>query len=259
MKNSQIYYDDKEKTVLINVPLKCKGKFRCKVRHFENDYGQGFAPTTTKIPSNAYVEWQIGYDRVLGDEEKTTMLNDIQFKGANGKTKNPYELSEILYLLCKNALIKKDELDDLIQNIEKTSIYLKDKYAIQIKSLGNLEINKIPFSESVVTLPTFYRNYDFNRVVVEISIQKQQFGTGTQPMLYVDIPVLEFSNSSDIVGNTSTKTPYGILKIDKENKDMIKDIFLLFGMCSSSHHFDVIEILKLIKDNVYDSSLEGAN
>ena len=259
MKNSQIYYDDKEKAVLINVPLKCKGKFRCKVRNFTDDYGQGFAPTTTKIPSNAYVEWQIGYDRVLGDAEKTTMLDDIKFKGANGKTKNPYELSEILYLLCKNALIKKDELDDLIQNIEKTSTYLKDKYTIQLKLLGDLVINDVPFSESVVTLPTFYKKYDTSDIVVEISIQKQQFGTGTQPMLYIDIPVLEFSNSSDIVCNTSLKTPYGILKIDKENKDMIKDIFLLFGMCSSSHHFDVIEILKLIKDKAYDSSLEGAN
>ena len=71
-------------------------------------------------------------------------------------------------------------------------------------------------------------------------------------MLYTIIPVVEFTNSNDIIGHTSAETKYGILKLNSTNKDIIENIFICFGMCSASHHHDVIEILKLIKDAIFN-------
>ena len=103
----------KDDSLNVYVPLTSQGKFRCKIRDNFQEYGTGFAPKSTLIPSNAYVEWQIGYDRLLNDEKKTTSLGNLKFIGANGKNKNPYELSEIMYMMCELGCFSSSELDRL--------------------------------------------------------------------------------------------------------------------------------------------------
>lgn len=234
----------------VYVPLRCKGKFRCKTRNDFQEYGISFGPSSTIIPTNAYVEWQIGYDKVVGDEDKTTTLENLTFKGANKKQKNLYELSEIMYYLCQNKLFKEEELDNMIETIENIENFLQEKYRIQSSIEDSIIINEEEFYKSVITLPTFNKKNDSCSVTIQISIEKQQYGTGVQPMLYINIPVVEFENSDKIIGNTSKKEKFGILRINKEKIDIIKNVFICFGMCSSSHHHDILEILKIIKNNI---------
>lgn len=234
----------------IYVPITSQGKFRCKTRRNFKEYGKGFAPKSNIIPTDAYMEWQIGYDKVIGDENKETSLDNLVFIGANGKKKSPYELSEILYLLCKLNLISKEEIDDLINTIGNMHNFLQDMYEIQLKSERKIKINNQKFYKSSITLPTFNRVNKNSEIVTQISIKNQQYAAGVQPMLYVTIPVTEFENSDRLIGRTSADEEFGILRVNKDKTDIFKNIFLCFGMCSDAHHHDTMEILKLISDNI---------
>lgn len=234
----------------IYVPITSQGKFRCKTRKNFEEYGKGFAPKSNIITEDVYVEWQIGYDRVLGDENKETSLDNLVFAGANNKVKNPYELSEILYLLCKLNLVSKDEIDDLIKTIDNMDNFLQDMYEIQLKAEEKIEIYDLHFYKSSITLPTFNKLNKNSNIVTQISIKNQQYATGVQPMLYITIPVTEFENSDRLIGNTSANEKFGILRVDKSMTDVFKNVFLCFGMCSKAHHHDILEILKLISNNI---------
>lgn len=250
MANPQMKFRVLDDSVDIFVPLTSQGKFRCKVRDDFQKYGSGIAPKTTKIPRNAYIEWQIGYDCKLDDNKKITTLKHLVFTGAKGIKKNPYELSEILYNLCKLKLISKNEIDLLIDYINKMHDFLKDIFEIQSEAQKKVKINDEEFFKSVITLPTFNKTNSSCGITSEITIQKQQYATGIQPMLYINIPVSEFENGNNIIGNTSLVEKYGVLKINKSKTDVIKNIFMCFGMCSTAHHHDVLEILNLIRKNI---------
>ena len=234
----------------IYVPLTSQGKFRCKTRNNFQEYGIGFAPKSDPIPKNAYVEWQIGYDKIIGKDGKKTRLENITFEGANGKTKCLYELSEILYFLCKKELVSKNKLKELKNRINNMHDYLQDMYKIKTDIDKMININDEDFYKSVITLPTFDKKNDSCDIVTQISIEKQQYATGVQPMLYMTIPVTEFLNADRIIGNTSKVEEYGILRIDRNKVDVIENIFLCFGMCSESHHKDIISILEKIEENI---------
>jgi len=63
------------------------GKIRIKERFAFSDYGIPIPPTQTVITAKHYIEWQIGYDKVVPKGDA------YHFIGANGKTKCIYELS----------------------------------------------------------------------------------------------------------------------------------------------------------------------
>lgn len=69
---------------------KAMGKIRIKERFAFSDYGIPVPPTQSIITHKHYIEWQIGYDRVISKGE------EAHFIGANGKKKQIYELSEFL-------------------------------------------------------------------------------------------------------------------------------------------------------------------
>ena len=95
--------------VQVILPLTSQGKFRCKNRSDIQTFGEGFAPKKTIIKKESYLEWQIGYDTIIGKKEKNTKLKSCSFvfTGANRKKKHPYELSEILYFMCKCEIVSK--------------------------------------------------------------------------------------------------------------------------------------------------------
>ena len=251
MKIPQISFDVLEDSVCIKVPLATQGKFRCKYRDNFQEYGTSMGPSTTPIPANAYIEWQIGYDCRITDDKKNTTLTNLVFEGSKGEKKHPYELSEITYHLCNLNLITKEQINSLIETIDNMRDFLQDRYPIDTKVEDNVEINEQEFFKSIITLPTFNKLNDSCGIITEITIQKQQRASGVQPMVYVNIPVNDFENSENIIGNTTASVKHGILKIDINKIDVITNIFMCFGMCSSNHHHDVLEILKLIRDNCY--------
>lgn len=249
-----VKYEIKIKTkndyVEVQIPLISRGKFRCKTRNNFQEFGKGFAPKSEIITENAYVEWQIGYDKKTNDDSKKTSLKNIEFVGANGNLKNPYELAEIFYQLCQIGFIKKNEIKNLINTIEKTNKFFKEKHEIHSEILKKTSFNNEDFYESIITLPTFNKKNKSCDMIIQISIEKQQYATGVQPMLYLNIPIYEFENKDKIIGHTSQKEKYGILKIDQEKSEVFKNIFICFGMCSDSHHHDILKILEKIYENL---------
>lgn len=240
--------------IQVILPLISKGKFRCKNRSDIQKFGEGFAPKTTPIKEESYLEWQIGYDTIIGKDEKNTKLKatDFIFIGANGKSKYPYELSEILYYMCDCGVVSKDEIKQLYKKIDDMNEYLQDKYPIDVKKEDPVTFNKIQFLASSTKLPTFITEVPDCKLKIEIMIQKQQYATGTQPMLYLIVPMNAFDNSERIIGYTSSQTPSGVLSFDRTMKNLIFNLFICFGMCSKSHNHDIKEILKIINKNAFN-------
>lgn len=252
-KTPKMDYKVKNNEVIVTLPLTSQGKFRCKKRDDIRNFGSGIAPKSTIITSNVYLEWQIGYDTIIGKDEKDTKLkkDEFIFIGANKKPKHPYELSEILYSMCKQNIITLNELKDLYNKIENINVFLQDKYQIDVKEEESVTINNLTFLSSSTKLPTFIKESNDSKLLIEIMIEKQQYATGVQPMLYLDVPVNAFTNSNDIINHTSAETPNGCIIFNSSSKELIFNLFVCFGMCSSSHNHDVKEILKVIMKNAY--------
>lgn len=246
---SQKLYSIENNKLLVYIPIKNAGKFRWKNRETPDDYGEGFSTADIPYSANSYVEWQIGYDVMIKDvESKPTTLSDLIFIGANGKEKHPYELSEILFGMLEAKVINKQDLLNLIDGIKNCKTSLQDEYSIKTEKLGECVIDGIPLDKQQISLPTFVKKTKENGPVIEVSIQKQQYASGVQPMLYLSIPITSLENGNKYIGKTnkSFSNPYGVFVIDNNNKDVILDTFKLFGICSSKHKHDVNEILKLI-------------
>ena len=242
------------KGLSLEIPLKSQGKFRCKNRANSSEYGEGFAPKTEAFTKNSYVEWQIGYDaRVddVRDGKKSTTLTKRSFVGANGADKYLYELSEIVWKLSEVNLISKKQIENLISEVDSYAMFLQENFQIQMKKTGTERINNIVAVRHEIQLPTFtFDSETKNEIFTEISIQKQQYATGVQPMLYVIIPAAAFDNADKIIGQDSSETPYGFYTIaTKEKAGYFLKIFSYFGLCSERHQHDVLEILKIIRDN----------
>ncbi len=249
----EMEYVIKEDKVEVLLPITSQGKVRGKTREELQEFGTGFAPKSTNIPSNAYVEWQIGYDTIIGKDEKVTRLNtdDYIFVGANGKRKHPYELSEIVYYMCKNGLIAKTELEAVYNRISNIKDFLQDKYPIRSHKEDPVEINDISFLTSSTKLPTFIMTVGGSQLAIEIMIQKQQYATGTQAMLYLVVPVIAFDNSRDVINHTSAETERGILSFDASSKELVFALLICFGMCSASHNHDIKEIINVIQRKAF--------
>ncbi len=251
MATPKIEIVDEKDQILVYVPITTVKKFRCKVRDNFQDYGIVHAPKSKPIPENAYMEWQIGYDKSEKDEDKETFLTNLWFQGANGVMKNPYELSELFYLLCKHNYITREEVNSLINDIEKTTTFLNEIFLIHSEIEDNVVFNNEEFYKSVIKLPTFNKKNTSSNIIIQISIEKQQYAVAVQPMLYINIPITEFENKDKLINNTSQEEKYGILRLNRNNSEFIKNAFICFGMCSDKHNHDILEILKVIRDNIW--------
>lgn len=244
--SKKMTFETEDNTVVVSLPLTSQGKFRCKNRDGIQRFGKGFAPTKNGFSNNSYLEWQIGYDTVIGKKETGLAEADFEFTGANKKKKYPYELSEIVFEMCKIGIITKKELEDLHKRVGEIKDFLQDKYKIEPEPEDEKTLNGVSFLSSSTKLPTFIKESKNSKLFIEIMIQKQQYATGVQPMVYLIAPVDAFSNKEDIINHTSKQTPRGTVVFDKSSKDFIFNLILCFGMCSNSHNHDIKEILNVI-------------
>jgi len=246
-----IRIEKKNNALELHLPTKNKGKFRWKTREHNNDYGFGFATTDTPFTDKAYIEWQIGYDAELNNEKKTTILQDTKkflFVGANGKYKLPYELSEILYLLKELLIVTNADIENLITEIKSKNVSLDEKYKIKPTSPEKVNIAGYEFYKYEISLPAFSSFQKDETSCIEISIQKQQYASGVQPMVYLSIPLKAMTNYNDLINKTSKQVSSAIFTITKENSYVILNLFRFFGICSQRHKDDVISILNLLKN-----------
>lgn len=114
------------KTLSIAIPLtKGTEKTRIKKRSFFNEYGLPVSTKTEPFSLACYVEWQIGYDVIISDEEKIerTTIKNKTFTGANGEDKTLYELSEYIYYFYNWGVVKSSELVKIKSSWYKFFLY----------------------------------------------------------------------------------------------------------------------------------------
>ena len=119
-----------------------------------------------------------------------------------------------------------------------------------IENIGSVMINNLEFIKSWTKLPTYYHNH-IDGTWTEIIMQKQQYASGVQSMIYFCIPIKSFSNSKQLIGYTSTEKQISLeYYIDKTNAQNILNIFKALAMASPAHKHDVLTILTVLERNV---------
>lgn len=241
-------YSIKENNILLTIPATNAGKFRFKKRPSRLDFGETFSTREGTFDDQTYLEWQIGYDVPINDVEagkKGTKLTTKHFIGSNGETKYPYELSEIFFKAMELRLITKKEVENLLNEIKGYKSFIDEK-DITVEHHSHMAINGINFEETSIKLPTFFMVETSDETQIEVSIQKQQYASGVQPMVYFCIPLRAFKNSSAIYGRSSVSGDKLIYVINKDNVANLIFMMKVFGMASKRHNFDVVEILKTL-------------
>lgn len=115
------------------------GKIRIKERFAFSDYGIPVAPTQTIMTPKHYIEWQIGYDKVVNKNEI------YHFIGANGKAKQIYELSEFLDFASYEKWITFDDIINLKTNIANYQDFIEQKEKITRTNFVNDNLNGIDY------------------------------------------------------------------------------------------------------------------
>jgi hypothetical protein len=241
-------YAIKENNVLLIIAATNAGKFRFKKRQNRLDFGETFSTREGIFDDQTYLEWQIGYDVPINDVEagkKETKLTSKHFIGSNGKTKYPYELSEIFYKAMILKFVSIEEVKNLLKEIRNYNSFIDEK-AITVEHHSRLSLNGIKFEETSIKLPTLFMIETPDDTQIEVSIQKQQYATGVQPMVYFCIPLKAFNNSAKLKGKSSTSGDKLEYVINKTNVLNLICLMKVFGMASKRHNHDVAEILKIL-------------
>ncbi|PIW68848.1 MAG: hypothetical protein COW10_00310 [Candidatus Omnitrophica bacterium CG12_big_fil_rev_8_21_14_0_65_42_8] len=243
-----VEYIIKEKNIWLVIPATNSGKFRFKKRKNRLDFGETFSTRECCFDEYTYLEWQIGYDvpvKDVEDGEKNTKLNKKSFTGSNGKIKYPYELSEIFYTAIELNLISKEEVTCLLGEIQKYTQFIDEK-SISVEHHSKLSINGVNFEETSIKLPTLFMVETLDETQIEVSIQKQQYASGVQPMVYFCIPLKSFTNSSDLLGKSSVSGDKLRYVISQSNVQNLLNLMKVFGMASKRHNHDIIQIIRTL-------------
>lgn len=241
-------YQIKDKNILLIIHATNAGKFRFKKRKNRLDFGETFSTRERCFDDETCLEWQIGYDIPVKDVEDgkgETKLTKKHFIGSNGKRKYPYELSELLYATVDMGLITKKDVKDLCDEVKGYKNFIDDK-SISVEHHAKLTINGVNFEETSIKLPTLFMVETLDHTQIEISIQKQQYASGVQPMIYFCIPIKSFSNCSVIMGRSSVAKDKLVYAINKNNVFNLISLMKIFGMASKRHNHDVVQIIQTI-------------
>jgi hypothetical protein len=240
--------NEDKKEILVHIPLTTtSGKIRIKERNLLNEYGIPVATKQINFSQKHYVEWQIGYDVVIGENKETTLI-DKTFIGANGKNKALYELSEYVYYFHKWNLITKSELLEIKKFAEsaddKLLIDVNNDYNILRSNFKETKLFGIDFLQAEVKYPLLIhkiKNYD---IITEIIIKEKQRAIGIMPMLYLCFPITELK--SNLIGRTAKAKETADFVISKDNAKILTEMLKIFGILSKAHKQDIISIINAI-------------
>jgi hypothetical protein len=245
------------KEIFVNIPLTTtSGKIRVKSRTIDSEYGLPFASRQNNFNLNNYVEWQIGYDSVVDDEQKLklTTLPNTRFTAYNGKTKALYELSEYLYYFTKWQVFSQQDLlgiETFLTNLEEKD-FIENHPNCKIKRTNKVEtkINPINFHQFTIEYPLLIHKFGNYQINAEIVIKEKQRAVGTQVMLYFCFLITELKSENNLLGRTAETKEFADFVFDSKNAKIILEMIKIFGMLSKSHRADILAILKLInKEN----------
>ena len=225
------------------------GKVRVKERNSFYEYGNPVAVRQTELSLKNYVEWQIGYDLLLNEDNKSkTTLNDKQFLNYKNERKLPYELSEILYYSFKNNYITKNDIQNIYKEIQETKETIDILDEMQITRTNPIEtsINNVDFYKMKVSYPLIVHKFGKYDIYAEIMNREKQRAVGVQPMLYVCLPITSLKYKEQPLGRILESKECGEWVIGKEEAKLSLELFRIFGMLTEKHKFDVSEILKTL-------------
>lgn len=204
-----------------------------------SDYGLPIAPTKTLINQKHYIEWQIGYDEVVGKE-------DFHFYGANLKPKKLYELSFIIQKFYEWGIVPKQDLINLKDFLIKNEYLIEDKFEISRTMFKEYKFANLNFLKSLVSYPLLVYKFKSKDFLSEIIIKEKQRAVGIQAMLYFCFPLILLENEKgeqNFLNRYIKSKEKGYLKIDSTNIDIFLQMLKIFGILSKNHKHDVIEIL----------------
>ncbi|MDR3290098.1 MAG: R.Pab1 family restriction endonuclease [Rickettsiales bacterium] len=236
------------KSISIHIPLTTtSGKIRVKERNLLNEYGIPVATKQINFTQKHYIEWQIGYDIVIGEDKETTLL-DKTFIGSNGKKKALYELSEYIYYFYKWNILTKEKLQEIIKfvkNVEnKFLIDVNNDYNILRSNFKETKLFGIDFLQAEIKYPLLVHKFNNYDIITEIIVREKQRAVGIMPMLYLCFPITELKN--DLVGRKAKTKETADFIIDKNNVEVLLEMLKIFGILSNNHKRDVISILEVV-------------
>ncbi|WOV91576.1 MAG: R.Pab1 family restriction endonuclease [Candidatus Zeuxoniibacter abyssi] len=173
------------------------------------EYGLPCATRQSPFSQNNYIEWQIGYDVDVNNENLSlsTLANE-RFTSYNGKTKVFYELSECLYYFTQWGLIEITALRKLLTFLSalEEDALLTNHRDCKIKRTHPAEktINNIDFLQLTLEYPQLIYKFEQYEIIAEITIREKQRAIGTQPMLYFCIPITEINANENLIGRVRT-------------------------------------------------------
>ena len=236
--------------LLVNLPLtKPTGKIRMKKRSFFAVYGEPIAPRQVRLSQSTYVEWQIGYDLLATEENKTkTSLTEMTFRNYKGELKFAYELSEIILYARQHGLIGDAEIAKCISDISavQDSNTFEAISSISRTNPKEVNINGLPFYEMNVSYPLFVHRFGQYEIFAEIMIREKQHAVGTQAMLYVCLPITSLTFMQQPLGRTLEAKECAEWHIGQEEAALSLELFRVFGMLSTKHKHDVRSILEML-------------
>lgn len=252
MNDAKVEFDGKILSVLLPATLPT-GKVRIKKRNMFSEYGEPISTRQSKIPINAYMEWQIGYDLLANAEnQKRTALAELEFINYKDEHKYPYELAEILKYSADLKLITVADVRKVIKEVEAFSpnelIDVHPDAKICRTNPVVKELNGVEFYAMEVRYPLFVHRYKDYDILTEIIVREKQRAVGYQPMLYVCLPMCRLvdSDGRSLIGRCAKAKEMVRWKIGKIEAELALELFKIFGMLSAKHRFDVLAILKAV-------------
>ncbi len=219
------------------------GKIRIKERLAFMDYGQPIAPTQTVITPSHYIEWQIGYDRVIERGE------EMHFVGANGKNKQIYELSEFIKFGLDSGILSSEDIVNLKNKIARNGEFIDTTQNISREHFTPTTIAGVEFLKSRVSYPLLIHTFGDTNIICEIIVREKQRAIGIMPMLYFCIAmscVASSSGACDFIGRQIASKECGYLEIGSQNIAIFVKMFEIFGLLSRAHQHDCVAILDYI-------------
>ena len=231
------------------------GKIRVKRRSVYYGYGIPFFGRSDKVKSDCYIEWQIGFDLVALEENKSkTSLNDKSFIASNGKSKYAYELGEILFHAVDKGRIPFEQVKEVYSQIlaiaNNETLDMREDMMPSCRVPISTSVNGIDFYRSSVSYPKLIYQFGQYDIFTEVVKREQQNASVLQPMLYVCLPLTLLHFKRNAIGRTFDKNETADWVIGDEEVALSLELFRIFGMLSPKHRFDVLAILKMLFPNV---------
>ena len=238
----------------VHLPMtQATGKIRLKARTFFGEYGLPVASRTTVLSQTCYAEWQIGYDLEKNSENMSkTSLVDYSFVNYKGTTKLAYELSEILFYSYEDGLVSREDIKtaySYIKSLKKEKLLdVIDEMRIARTNPVETIINDFPFYSMKVSYPLIVHKFGKYDIYTEITNKEKQRAVGVQPMLYVCIPLTSLVFQQNPIGRTLQSKESADWIIGKDEAKLSLELFMMFGMLSEKHQFDVLRIMETLFD-----------